>query len=249
MKKIVLVSLMLGATIVAQGSTLEKFNALVMGIHEGSDEYFVNIPSKTFAEDKSKVERLGDKYFADAMVELQGKKIYQLRVRKSLITDVGIDALKDYPTIKYLELSNSNITDNGIKKIVEYCPQIERLNIWGCKNVTDKSLDYLRGLWKLEKLHLHGTKVTWDAANKHRGIMQSMAANEDLSIHVDVNFPTLYSFNMEEFWKQSYQKNVYTGKTNANFKVNIIGEEKVKNNKSYEDDLKKEADEPILNQE
>ena len=249
MKKIVLVSLMLGATIVAQGSTLEKFNALVMGIHEGSDEYFVNIPSKTFAEDKSKVERLGDKYFADAMVELQGKKIYQLRVRKSLITDVGIDALKDYPTIKYLELSNSNITDNGIKKIVEYCPQIERLNIWGCKNVTDKSLDYLRGLWKLEKLHLHGTKVTWDAANKHRGIMQSMAANEDLSIHVDVNFPTLYSFNMEEFWKQSYQKNIDDAKGNPDFEIEIIGEEKVKNNKSYEDDLKKEADEPILNQE
>ena len=79
--------------------------------------------------------------------------------------------------------------------------------------------------------------------------MQSMAANEDLSIHVDVNFPTLYSFNMEEFWKESYQKNVDTGKTNANFKVNIIGKEKVKNNKSYEDDLKKETDEPILNQE
>ena len=155
---------------------------------------------------------------------------------------------KDYPTIKHLELSNSDITDNGIKKIVEYCPQIEILNVWGCKNITDKSLDYLRGLWKLKKLHLHGTKVTWDAANKHRGIMQSMAANEDLSIHVDMDFPTLYSFNMEKLWRESYQKNVDTGKTNANLKVNIIGKEKVKNNKSYEDDLKKETDEPILNQ-
>ena len=54
---------------------------------------------------------------------------------------------------------------------------------------------------------------------------------------------------MEEFWNQSYQKNVDTGKTNANFKLNIIGEEKVKNNKSYEDDLGKEKDEPILNGE
>ena len=34
MKKIVLVSLMLGATIVAQGSTLEKFNALVIETHK-----------------------------------------------------------------------------------------------------------------------------------------------------------------------------------------------------------------------
>ena len=78
--------------------------------------------------------------------------------------------------------------------------------------------------------------------------MQSMAANEDLSIHVDMDFPTLYSFNMEKLWRESYQKNVDTGKTNANLKVNIIGKEKVKNNKSYEDDLKKETDEPILNQ-
>ena len=249
MKKIVLVSLMLGATIVAQGSTLEKFNALVIETHKNSGVYFVNINSKTFAEDKSKQEYLNDTNFIKAISELNGKKIHQLRIRKSQITDSGLDVFKNYPTIKYLELSNSNITDNGIKKIVEYCPQIERLNIWGCKNVTDKSLDYLRGLWSLEKLHLHGTQVTWDAANKHRGIMQSMAANEDLSIHVDVNFPTLYSFNMEEFWKQSYQKNVDTGKTNANFKVNIIGEEKVKNNKSYEDDLGKEKDEPILNGE
>tara|TARA_Y100000361_G_C11070602_1_gene295509 strand:- start:46 stop:795 length:750 start_codon:yes stop_codon:yes gene_type:complete len=249
MRNVIILFLATTCLTFAESTVLNKFGALVIETHKDSDEYFVNIQSKTFAEDKSKVERLGDKYFADAMAELQGKKIYQLRIRKSLITDIGIDALKDYPTIKYLELSNSNITDNGIKKIVEYCPQIERLNVWGCKNVTDKSLDYLRGLWKLEKLHLHGTKVTWDAANKHRGIMQSMAANEDLSIHVDVNFPTLYSFNMEEFWKQSYQKNVDTGKTNANFKVNIIGEEKVKNNKSYEDDLKKETDEPILNQE
>jgi hypothetical protein len=54
---------------------------------------------------------------------------------------------------------------------------------------------------------------------------------------------------MEEFWKQSYQKNIDDAKGNPDFEIEIIGEEKVKNNKSYEDDLKKEADEPILNQE
>ena len=46
MKKIVLVSLMLGATIVAQGSTLEKFNALVIETHKNSGVYFVNIQSE-----------------------------------------------------------------------------------------------------------------------------------------------------------------------------------------------------------
>ena len=249
MKKIVLVSLMLGATIVAQGSTLEKFNALVMGIHEGSDEYFVNIPSKTFAEDKSKQEHLNDANFIKAMSELNGKKIYQLRIRKSQITDAGLDALSQFPTIKQLELSNSKITDEGIKKIVKFCPQLKRLNIWGCSQVTDKSFQHLKGLWKIEKLHLFGTKTTWEGANKYRGMMQSMAANESLTINTNSKYPTLYAFKMEELWKDTYQKNVDAGKLNKNFKIEIKGTTKVESNKEYEDDLKKEATEPILNGE
>lgn len=249
MKKTFILAFVLTSTVMAEQSALEKFNALVMNIHQGSDEYFVNIQSKTFAEDKSKQEYLNDEYFIKAMNELRGKKIHQLRLRKSQVSDNGLDVLAQFPTIKELELSNSNITDEGIKKIVEYCPQLKTLNIWGCKNITDNSLIYLRDLWQLEKLHLSGTKVTWQAANEYRGIMQSTAANENLSIHVGRNQPTLYAFKMEELWKRTYQTNTYNGKLNPNYKIEIIGEEKVKNNKSYEDDLKKETDEPILNQE
>ena len=156
------------------------------------------------------------------MNELRGKKIHQLRLRKSQVSDNGLDVLAQFPTIKQLELSNSNITDEGIKKIVEYCPQLKTLNIWGCKNITDNSLIYLRDLWQLEKLHLSGTKVTWQAANEYRGIMQSTAANENLSIHVGRNQPTLYAFKMEELWKRTYQTNTYNGKLNPNYKIEII---------------------------
>ena len=218
MKK-TLILLALSSTVIAEQSTLDKFNALVMNTYQGSNEYFVNIPSKTFAEDKGKQEYFNDMYFVKAMNELHKKKIYQLRLRKSQVGDSSLNVLAKFPTIKELELSNSNITDNGIKKIVEFCPQLKRLNIWGCTNVTDKSLIHLRGLWKLEKLHLSGTKVTWQAANKYRGIMQSMAANENLSIHVDRNRPTLYAFKMEELWKDTYQTNTYQGKLNPNFKI------------------------------
>ena len=249
MKKIFILAFVLTSTVMAEQSALEKFNALVIQIHKDSDEYFVNIQDKTFAEDKSKQEYLNDEYFIKAMNELRGKKIHQLRLRKSQVSDNGLDVLAQFPTIKQLELSNSNITDEGIKKIVEYCPQLKTLNIWGCKNITDNSLIHLRDLWQLEKLHLSGTKVTWQAANEYRGIMQSTAANENLSIHVGRNQPTLYAFKMEELWKRTYQTNTYNGKLNPNYKIEIIGEEKVKNNKSYEDDLKKETDEPILNQE
>ena len=221
MKK-TLILLALSSTVIAEQSTLDKFNALVMNTYQGSNEYFVNIPSKTFAEDKGKQEYFNDMYFVKAMNELHKKKIYQLRLRKSQVSDSGLNVLVKFPTIKELELSNSNITDNGIKKIVEFCPQLKALNIWGCTNVTDKSLIHLRGLWKLEKLHLSGTKVTWQAANKYRGIMQSMAANENLSIHVDRNRPTLYAFKMEELWKDTYQTNTYQGKLNPNYKIEII---------------------------
>ena len=222
MKKTFILAFVLTSTVMAEQSALEKFNALVMNIHQGSDEYFVNIQSKTFAEDKSNQEYLNDEYFIKAMNELRGKKIHQLRLRKSQVSDNGLDVLAQFPTIKQLELSNSNITDEGIKKIVEYCPQLKTLNIWGCKNITDNSLIYLRDLWQLEKLHLSGTKVTWQAANEYRGIMQSTAANENLSIHVGRNQPTLYAFKMEELWKRTYQTNTYNGKLNPNYKIEII---------------------------
>ena len=98
---------------------------------------------------KSKQEYLNDGYFVKAMNELRGKKIHQLRLRKSQVSDNGLDVLAQFPTIKQLELSNSNITDEGIKKIVEYCPQLKTLNIWGCKNITDNSLIHLRDLFFL----------------------------------------------------------------------------------------------------
>ena len=222
MEKIFILAFVLTSTVMAEQSALEKFNALVIQIHKDSDEYFVNIQDKTFAEDKNKQEYLNDEYFTKAMNELRGKKIHQLRLRKSQVSDNGLDVLAQFPTIKELELSNSNITDEGIKKIVEYCPQLKTLNIWGCKNITDNSLIHLRDLWQLEKLHLFGTKVTWQAANEYRGIMQSTAANENLSIHVGRNQPTLYAFKMEELWKRTYQTNTYNGKLNPNYKIEII---------------------------
>ena len=247
-----ILSLLVAATVVAQESTLEKFDALVIPIHQKSDELYVNIPEKTFGSDKNPSIYLNDMLFVKAIAELHGKKIHQLRVRKSQITDSGLDALAQFPTIKKLELSNSKITDEGIKKIVMYCPRLERLNIWGCVGVTDESLVYLRDLWTLEKLHLFGTKVTWDGANKYRGIMQAMAANENLAVHVGNQYPTLYAFKDEELWKRTYQKNVEIGiidEAEVLKKHGQLTPTKTDYNNQYEEDLKKQATEPILNGE
>ena len=150
------------------------------------------------------------------MKELHGKPIRRLQMRKSRITDSGLDALAQFPHLKKLEISNSKITDEGIKKIVAFCPQLVYLNVWGITNITDKSLIHLRDLWTLKDSYLFGTSVTWDAANKHRGIMQSMAAQEDLTIYLGSRNPTLYAFSNEEHWKATYQKNVALGKIDPN---------------------------------
>ena len=247
-----LLPLLFAATVVAQESTLEKFDALVIPIHQKTDELYVNIPEKTFGSDKNPSIYLNDMYFVKAIAELHGKKIHQLRVRKSQITDSGLDVLAQFPTIKKLELSNSKITDEGIKKIVMYCPRLERLNIWGCVGVTDKSLIHLRDLWSLKDLYLFGTSVTWVAANKHRGIMQSMAAQEDLTIIMNSKYPTLYAFRDEELWKRTYQKNVELGiidEAEVLKKYGQLTPAKTDYNNQYEEDLKKQATEPILNGE
>jgi hypothetical protein len=211
-----ILSLLVATSVVAEESTLEKFGALVIPLHQGTEDLFVNVNSHTWAETEEQREYLDDGYFAKAMKELHGKPVCRLQMRKSRVTDSGLDVLAQFPNLKKLEISNSKITDEGIKKIVMYCPQIEYLNIWGITNITDKSLIHLRDLWTLKDLYLFGTSVTWDAANKHRGIMQAMAANEDLTIYLGSTNPTLYAFSNEEHWKTTYQKNVALGKIDPN---------------------------------
>ena len=215
-KMIRFILLFVAVTVAAEESTLEKFGSLVIRIHQGTENLFVNIPAHTWAETEEQREYLDDGYFVKAMKELHGKPVHRIQMRKSRITDSGLDALAQFPNLKKLEISNSKITDEGIKKIVAFCPQLVYLNVWGITKITDKSLIYLRDLWTLENLYLFGTSVTWDAANKHRGIMQAMAAQESLTITMSSKHPTLYAFSNEEHWKATYQKNVELGRIDPN---------------------------------
>ena len=219
MKNYITLSLLTLITITsfAEESTLEKFGALVIRLHQGTESLFVGINNHTWAETEEKREYLDDGYFVKAMKELHGKPVHRIQMRKSRITDSGLDVLAQFPNLKKLEISNSKITDEGIKKIVAFCPQLVYLNVWGITNITDKSLIHLRDLWALKDLYLFGTSVTWNAANKHRGVMQAMAANEDLTIYLGNKNPTLYAFSNEEHWKATYQKNVELGKIDPNF--------------------------------
>ena len=240
MKNYITLSLLTLITITsfAEESTLEKFGALVIRLHQGTESLFVGINNHTWAETEEKREYLDDGYFVKAMKELHGKPVHRIQMRKSRITDSGLDALAQFPNLKKLEISNSKITDEGIKKIVAFCPQLVYLNVWGITNITDKSLIHLRDLWALKDLYLFGTSVTWNAANKHRGVMQAMAANEDLTIYLGNKNPTLYAFSNEEHWKATYQKNVKIGildEAEVLKKHGQIATNNVVTNKKYED--------------
>ncbi len=70
-----ILSLLFAATVVAQESTLEKFDALVIPIHQKSDELYVNIPEKTFGSDKNPSIYLNDMLFVKAIAELHGNTL------------------------------------------------------------------------------------------------------------------------------------------------------------------------------
>jgi len=77
--------------------------------------------------------------------------------------------------------------------------------------------------------------------------MQAMAANEDLTIYLGSTNRTLYAFSNEEHWKATFQKNVALGRIDPNHVDKYPqSEAAVVNDKKYEDDLAKEATDPIL---
>ncbi|SVB80563.1 uncharacterized protein METZ01_LOCUS233417, partial [marine metagenome] len=50
MIRLILLFVAVTVTVVAEESTLEKFGSLVIRIHQGTEDLFVNIPAHTWAE-------------------------------------------------------------------------------------------------------------------------------------------------------------------------------------------------------
>ena len=226
--------------------TINKYDGLFMSIsRENPNLYYLLKRDEVYAEDVADRVKLNDDDFIQAIKEIGDKKIHQLVARKGELTHNAIDSLKGQDELRFLNLSgNRLITDLACKKIAENLPRLERLNLYDT-SVTDKGLDYLTGLSSLRKLHLAGTEVTFDAANKLRGLMESVAGNDDLEITVGWGKPPLASFKNTAFLKATYQTNVIAGKLNQNFKAGLVGEDKGSDS-SYEDDVEKTKTDPIL---
>ena len=237
MKYIILLFFAASSLVAQDYPTIKKYNGLFMSISEQSPNlYYFLIRGETYGETAEDRIKLDDDDFTQAVKEIGDKKIHQLVARKAQLTHNCIDPLKNQKELKFLDLSNNRlITDMACKKIGESFPLLERLNLYNT-SVTDKGLEYLLGLTSLRRLHLGGTDVTFDGANKFRGVMESASANDDLEITVGWGKPPLASFKKSAFLKATYQKNVDLGKLNPDFKVGVAGE--AKPNKKYEDSEK-----------
>tara|TARA_R100000742_G_C4254066_1_gene72132 strand:- start:145 stop:828 length:684 start_codon:yes stop_codon:yes gene_type:complete len=207
--------------------TLQKYNGLFMPVSEATpDLYYFLIRGETYGETAKDRVKLDDDDFSQAVKEVGDKKIHQLVARKAALTHNSIDSFKRHKQLKFLDLSNNRlITDMACKKIGENFPRLERLNLYNT-SITDKGLEYLLNLTSLRTLHVGGTNVTFDGANKFRGLMESTSANDDLEITIGWGEPSLASFKKSAILKATYQKNVDAGKLNANFKVDINDSEK-----------------------
>ena len=228
-------------------SMIEKYEGLLMQMSKATpDIYYLLLRGETYEEKIEDREKLNDKDFALAIQETEGRLIYELNARKGALSHMAIESLNGQTELRKLNLAgNRTIDDEACKKIAAYLPRLQNLNLYGT-SVSDEGLVYLLDLQELRSLHVFDTKVTWSGANEFRTKMESISGNDDLEITVGHGTPPLGSIKHGEFLKATYQKNVDLGRLDPNY-IGRYPEVKAETgNKKYEDDLKKEATDPVL---
>ena len=71
------------------------------------------------------------------------------------VTDADLTPIAAIPTLRSLDLSLSLVSDAGIEKLKDL-KNIEDLNLYAVEHLTDVSTTYIRGWRKLEHLNLRG---------------------------------------------------------------------------------------------
>lgn len=245
---------------VADTPIIDKWNGLLIPTSKTNEHlHYILLPGTTMIEEDKRI-KLDDEEFERAIGEVlkvfesdtKDNFIYQVRSRGGMLTHACLDSLKGQNELRHLDLSNNKlITDYAAKKIAQYFPRLEILNLYNT-GITGKGLEHLLALTELKKLHVTQTGVTWDQANMFRGKMQSISGNEDLEITSNSmgkgGRPWLPSYNLSRRLRATYQTNVIAGKLNPDYNIEIL-KDPAKENKKYEDDLDKEKDGPILNEQ
>ena len=246
--KHILLFLLIAASVNAE-DMVKKYNGIFMSVSKATpDIHYLRLEGKTYAEKSEDAEKLHNADFAKIIEGTKSQSIYEISAKGGVLTHEAIDSLMGQRELRKLNIANNKtIDDEACKKIAAYLPRLQILNLYGT-SVTDNGLTYLLDLQELKMLHVFNTKVTYKAANEFRGKMESISGNDDLEVTGYINQP-LGSIKHGEFLKASYQKNTEEGKLKEDFGVKILEKEKATPNNKYEEDLKKEVTDPVLDDE
>lgn len=86
------------------------------------------------------------------------RMVWNITLDDCTVTDASLDAVKNLPCLSVLRFRNSQIGDEGVRRIVEHT-QIENL-VLANSSVTDDCAAEFRSLPKLYYLDLSGTAIT-----------------------------------------------------------------------------------------
>lgn len=101
------------------------------------------------------------------------EQIGNLNISRKVIKDEDLAKLKDLKSLSKLELWGCRkVTDAGLKHL-EKQKGLQELNLGDCRQVTDVGLSYLKGLTALRELNLCHTQVT-DAGLAHLKELKSL---------------------------------------------------------------------------
>ncbi|KAK9876635.1 hypothetical protein WA026_014014 [Henosepilachna vigintioctopunctata] len=90
------------------------------------------------------------------------QKVYLSRVGTQNFTRSGLlNLLKCLPKLQFLQLRNCNVVDDVVLECLsENCLNLSALDLGGCTKITDKGMNYLNKLNKIQCLTISKTQVT-----------------------------------------------------------------------------------------
>jgi len=139
------------------------------------------------------IEEVGGSVIQDAAGRITG-----VDLRASWVTDTDLRKLLRIADLKYLDLSLTRITDQGMQEL-KNAPGIVELNLYFAEYVTDEGLAAIKSWKKLKRLNVHGTKTSDTTLDHIAGIATLESVNIGSAMITDVGLERLVTLpNLKE---------------------------------------------------
>ena len=140
-----------------------------------------------WAADAAWIEDLGG-----AVERNESGNVIGVDLRATWVTDTDLRKLAELQKLTWLDLSLTRITDQGMQEL-EDLPNIVELDLRFTEYVTDEGLAAIKGWKKLEKLNIHGTKISDTTLEHISGITTIESLDVGSSMVTDVGLEQLSS--------------------------------------------------------